>query len=199
MNWRFFTPEQRDALDAHLAGVLSEGVRLDALAALDWACAVARASLQPNREREIRDALSLRRRHCHDVAHHAEALAALLRTERPLWNTASIDWPALDNMLAAVVASARVEAPPAPRGSRRGRPSTTWRDQLIAVAFSVYPAGEAKKTAGSHFEQTVEMLLEFLNAEIADTHGLVRDALSRCPDPPYKVRARAVKGRNSTG
>lgn len=101
-----------------------------------------------------------------------------------LVGSAGIDWPALDKAL-EILAAAADERPT--RGGR-GRPSVKWRDRLISVVRSVYPTG-APTGLNSHFEQTVEMLLDFLGQDLQNVQRTIRSALRRQPNPPFTVVA----------
>ncbi len=62
----------------------------------------------------------------------------------------------------------------------RGAPADDARDKLVSVVFAVYPPDAAKRTRGSRFEKTVEMVLGFcLGRDVEDVHRLVREALRR--------------------
>lgn len=60
-----------------------------------------------------------------------------------------------------------------------GRPSKRWRDELIYLTYRLYPNGVASKTAGGHFEQTVEKVLGYLNSSINDLHKVVIASIRR--------------------
>lgn len=66
------------------------------------------------------------------------------------------------------------------RVSARGRPTKLLRSELIQRIFSCYRPGKAKKSANSHFEQTVAMVLAFVNepplGELA-LHDAIVDAI----------------------
>lgn len=64
----------------------------------------------------------------------------------------------------------------------RGRPRKLWRDNLVHRVYSIYPKGSAAKSHGSHFEETVGLLLGYLKREVDDVHSAVMDALSRPHD-----------------
>lgn len=182
---RFFTVEQETALADHLGGELGTDSILDAVLSLDLACALAvdERALAP----AVRARTSASRAHMLAVLKHASALEELLRSERPLVKTAGLDWAGLDRALSNVIESARLEVEATK--PRRGRPPLHWRDVMIAIAYEAYPTGKATRTIGSHFERTVEMLLEFIGQPVEDVHSLVMDALRRQPQAPWTTKA----------
>ena len=130
-----------------------------------------------------------RRRHAHHktIARLAGKLRERLGIEPPEAASDSIDWATVDALLARVAQAAATDA--SLTGPRRpGRPPLYWRDNLIAFAFACYPGGAALKSADSHFEQTVELLLGFLSHDPANVHDAVVDALARQPQPEWWIR-----------
>jgi hypothetical protein len=61
----------------------------------------------------------------------------------------------------------------------RGTPKKTHRDDIIRNIYNYYPDGTAKITVGSHFERTVEIVLDFLEPPLKDIHRTIRIALYR--------------------
>jgi len=183
---RFLTDRQSADIRRHLATVLPFDHLASALFAIDWACAWAAVEIKigPEACRQM----GASRDHFQQVFEAANALRYRLAIERPLSRTGDLDWEAFDDGLARVIDSALDHVGPARPRARRGRPPLDWRDRVISVVFSLYPEGAAKKTAGSHFEQTVEIVLELLDHEVADIHSVIVDALKRRPSPPFTVR-----------
>jgi hypothetical protein len=188
----FLTADQEADLRAHLVPILGVGEALErALFDLDCACYLAAGRSKSARrvEAERKVAQVTRRRHAHHktIARLTGKLRERLGIEAPEAASDDIDWATVDALLARVAQAAATEASlTAPR--RPGRPPLYWRDNLIAFAFACYPAGEALKSADSHFEQTVELLLGFLSPDPANGHDAVVDALARRPQPEEWVR-----------
>lgn len=196
MKFMFLTPEQVDGLRDHLTGMVPEsdpdGADLDAaVLAIDRAASACARNKMPSDLKRQRHA---GRVHVEKLAAAADQLRELLDIEfvgdqgiQPLvmHNGA---WPELATTLRDVAARARgVASMLTPQPGER-RPPDEHRDILISVIFSVYPPGTATKSRGSHFEQTVEMVLgDFLGRDV-EVHGLIRDALRRQPKPPFVVR-----------
>lgn len=158
-----------------------------------------RAKIETTSEGSLTRDATERREHAASVRTHATALAALLRS-RPTEigrldltaeNFEAIalmgsSWPLVVQAIALIAETATIEEAELQQPKRQGRRPQQWRDELIAAVFHAYPIGLAKKSEGSHFERTVEMLLGFLNREVSDLHGVVIDALKRCPDRPRR-------------
>jgi hypothetical protein len=186
------TPAQAHELREHLGSVLKVNDLDWAVAAIDMAASICfrggaesyqRAEALRRAESYLREQeASDRERHEHSraVAEHADALVALLSGERPAW-------AALIEPLRGVAQQAGIEADAYRPQAGAGRRADRWRDDLIATIYSVYPADTAKKTADSHFEQTVELVLGYIGREIENVHGLILAALNRTPDPPFYV------------
>lgn len=96
----------------------------------------------------------------------------------------SFDWPALQEGLRLLASAAAAEAAAFQPTIQRGAPPDWLRDRLINLIHAVYPPGAAKKSDGSHFEQTVAMVLRFIDREPGDVHGLVIAALKRWSAAP---------------
>ena len=188
----FLTADQEADLRAHLVPILGVGEALErALFDLDCACFLAADRIESATKVEARRkvAQETRRRHAHHkaIARLAGKLRERLGIEPPEAASEGIDWPTIDALLARVAHAATTEA--SLTGPRRpGRPPLYWRDNLIAFAFVGYPAGAALKSADSHFEQTVELLLGFLSHDSANVHDAVVDALARQPQPEGWIR-----------
>jgi hypothetical protein len=121
------------------------------------------------------------------IAQRIKELQRVLAHRPELWGEGSFDWRALEQQLAELerLVTRHIEGrTPRPR---RGRTPLDWRDDLVSLAYSLYPEGEAAKSEGSHFESTVAMLLQYLDAEVNDVHSVVVDALRRQPEPPFRV------------
>ena len=183
----FFSEQQQEDVRVHLSELLGGDELKDALAAIDFACAYAEVEMlkSPGEWREHFDAKAW---HFSRMLTFARNLRSSLRTEPPLWNTANLDWEKFDSALDQVIDSAQEHSRTEERPTRRGRPPEGWRDRLISVVHSIYPPGTAKKRVGSHFEDTVEILLGLLGREVEDVHTVILDALRRRPDPPYTVK-----------
>jgi len=186
MRWWFLTDEDAADLAEHLGAVIPARALPTAMLTIDMGCAEAQSSRTASpgewqRQRRISH------RHFAAIANHAAVLRDLLRTERPLHNTAVVEWPAFDAALDVLIRSARVHAETNQPKSGRGRLPVEWRDRLVSLIYSVYPPGAATKTENSHFEDTVDRVLALLDAAVEDVHSVVLDALRRCPDAPYVV------------
>jgi hypothetical protein len=59
----------------------------------------------------------------------------------------------------------------------KGAPKKTDRDDLIRAIYAYYPRDKAKKTEGSHFERTVEMVLGIVDSIPKDLHKTICNAL----------------------
>jgi hypothetical protein len=188
---RFLDSGQQTDLTELLSTVLTGDPLIDAVAAIDFACAWAESEIRLEKKTPgwTRAERGVRFKHFSALLVHATAVQDLLRANRrPLPGTIDLDWTAFDDALATVINSTRREVAAARPGSKRGRPPEEWRDRLITVVFSVYPVGAAMKTTGSHFEETVRMLLEYLGRELEDIHSVTLDALHRQPAPPFTLR-----------
>jgi hypothetical protein len=183
---RFFTSEQADAVREHLGRVLLGHALNEAIATLDWVCAEASTTLSVPKD-ERRRLRAEEHSHRVSILKHAAALQRLLHAERPLFRTAGLDWRQFDEWLAMLTEAARVEADCSRPASTKGRPAEDWRDRLVAVAYGVFPDGDAAIAKDSRFEVLVGMLLEFLDREIEDVHGMVVDALRRQPKPHFRL------------
>jgi hypothetical protein len=62
----------------------------------------------------------------------------------------------------------------------RGAPPNERRSELIRQLWRNYPKGTAKKTEGSHFEKTVQMVLSWLEPSPKDLHKTIIKALKGC-------------------
>jgi hypothetical protein len=60
---------------------------------------------------------------------------------------------------------------------KQGGQQKQHRDELISRIYSYYPNGSAKKTRGSHFEQTIEMVIGFLEPPPKDIHKTILNAM----------------------
>lgn len=159
----FLTPEQRKELIAHLAGVIPAERIPVALVSLDQACSV-----------DDRDWMLDLHRAKSAIAEHGQALLELLDDGKTVQRF-------LDE-LRAIVDDARIEAEwTSPLRRRPGRPADNRRAAIVLSAYRIYPRGAAKKTYGSHFEQTVAMLLRFIGHHITDVHGLIVRVLAEKP------------------
>jgi hypothetical protein len=187
----FFTPEQREELRAHLSEAIPSPQLDEALSSLDFMCKWAAAEIRldeadPGCQSRERAALS---RHLGAIKAHADNLRVLLGERHPLPGTAGIDWDQVERDLATISDAAQLERDARQR-TGGGRPAFEWRDDLIALTFSLYPAEAQLKSAGSHFELTVELLLGFLGRDVEDVHGPINQALARRPDPPFRLEAK---------
>ena len=189
----FLTADQEADLRAHLVPILGVGEALErALFNLDCACFLATDHIESAKkvEAERKVAQETRRRHAHHktIARLAGKLRERLGIEPPEAASDDIDWATVDTLLARVAHAAATDA--SLTGPRRpGRTPLYWRDNLIAFAFACYPAGVALKSADSHFEQTVELLLGFLgHPDPANVHDALVDALARQPQPEWWIR-----------
>lgn len=183
----FLDADQKATLEAQLSEVLSGDQLLTAIAAIDMVCANAQCarSTPENERRRERD-----QEHAHfsRLAINVEALRRDLQHQRPEWGTIGVDWSALDDVLSVVAQSSAAEAAATAASTSQGRPPKDWRDRVVAVVFHAYPDGDALKSRDSHFERTVQKVLEFLDDYPVDVHSLVIDSLARRPDPPFTVQ-----------
>lgn len=71
----------------------------------------------------------------------------------------------------------------------RGAPRTEWRDELIAVVHAHYPATKITIATGSHFEQTIEILLNYLGVapDPEVLHKQILRTLKAAPQVPFIV------------
>ena len=61
-----------------------------------------------------------------------------------------------------------------------------WRDRLIVTVYVAYPPGTAKKSVGSHFEDTVGMVLGWLDpVGPATLHRSILRVMDRGPAPYF--------------
>lgn len=183
--WDFLTPDQRLDLHESLRDLVPDDTaREAAILAIDMACGQAKLELQ--HPAVIAKHMAVERQHMRAVVKAVDQLRTALEHQWPRWGLAGLDRDRLLRDLAAVRAAATTDAGPETRPAP-GRPPLVWRDRLIAVVYSIYPEGTALKSQGSHFERLVELLLEWLGAEIDDVHSVIIDAMRRCPDPPFRV------------
>lgn len=185
-----FTEDQQERLEVHLATKFDGHANGFSDAVFAIAEAFRYASVEIRYEDALRRERTESRRHFARLVEHAAALRSSLATERPLWNTSEINWKRLDADLETLIRSASVHAESKP--AKRGAPPLEWRDNLISVVFSVYPMSRAKKSDGSHFEQTVSLLLEFLGLPLSDPHKQIEQSLRRKTRggvviPPFRV------------
>jgi hypothetical protein len=176
------TPDQLAELEEHLRGALDGHALAEAVAGIEYAVEWVAV------EEFARDHDTKRRHYDHDrrILEAATQLRALLRTERPMWGMRSPDWLNFDDVLARIIHSTTETTAQSPV-RRRGRPPEHWRDQLIAVIRGVYP-DDAETTTSSHFVGTVELVLvEMVGHNVEDVGSVIRGALRRCPDPPFRV------------
>lgn len=115
----------------------------------------------------------------------ARDLRRALAGTPPLWDTAGIDWKALDAVLCRVERSANAEAT-APKRPR-GPPALAWRDELVALVHAHYPPAKRKLSWSSHFEGTIALLLGYLGEDVdrEDLHKQVGRILKRAPRAPF--------------
>ncbi len=182
-----FSDEQRADLDSHLAEIVPDDARrrvaVEVLESMAGLCIISASEAK-----EVADAL---RAHYLEISKTARRLKKLLQEDVSLQYTIAVGpaprprlldkWeaPFVMQQLHRLSAGAADVIPIATRGT----PRDVHRDNLIAMIYSLYPPGAAKKTQGSHFEQTVEMVLQFVGRDIQNIHGLVLAALERT-DPP---------------
>ncbi|HVO12178.1 MAG TPA: hypothetical protein VMX54_15665 [Vicinamibacteria bacterium] len=182
-------------LSSHLAEVIPSEHLAGAVAAIVAMADFMAHDTGPSRNRRTRIA---RAAHLRKVAESAATLARLLRCGQPSLyavNGRVVDYAGLDGTLEQIAESARGEAWVMQPSAKAHRPPDEARDVLIATVYSVYPADEAKKAVGSHFETTVEMVLGFLGRDVEDVHGLILRSLRRKPEPPWLV----FDGRSAWG
>lgn len=181
-----FTAEQYNELDEHLRQEIPLADLPSAIFAI--AMVFLAAQIEIAHKSDLADGRVARRRHMASVHKHATELQRLLAIGRPLVGTQRIRWDRFDAELRDAVVAAEVESAAADeRPARRGRRPEAWRDDLVSVVYSVYPAGAAKRSVGSHFEATIDLLLNYLGKPVSDVHSVVLDALVRCPAPPFQV------------
>jgi hypothetical protein len=191
-----FSPEQRADLEHNLKEILAGESLNKGLIAVAIAFGEARIFIEHRHElKSLNDA---DREHFAAVLHHASALQALLSERRPTRHLSSRLWAPFDEELsrltlrfrtglAAIAQSAAQHVWGTQLATGPGRTPEVWRDRLIATVYHVYPPGTAKKAQGSHFEDTVDLLLRMLGQPVSDVHSVVLGALKRCPDPPIRV------------
>lgn len=88
-------------------------------------------------------------------------------------------------------AAAATAKPPRPRGAPRQR----WREELFVLVRELYLPHKAVIAELSHFEDTIEMLLEFLDVRLPDIHKEIRRVLAREPGLPFVVSGSALLER----
>lgn len=181
------TPEQAGDLDERLADVIVDvDDRYDAIAAIDTVCFEADLFKRHHDE----TASEQERKRFQEMGRHAKELLRLLDGGRPpRVGTGQIEWEPFRTWLVAAAAAAIVEGEnPQLRPPQLGRRPKTWRDRIISMVYHVYPSGAATQTTGSHFEQTVDNVLEWMNGGVENVHDLICDALRRQPEKPVDVR-----------
>jgi hypothetical protein len=184
----FLNEDQQAELTDHLSAVLQGDQLAVAVASIDFMLVLADSELRIEAETGWGRAERAERfRHFSALVTCATTLQALLKATRPLPGTAEISWKAFDDQLATVIEAAHIEIDAAHPTRKKGRPPEEWRDRLVSVAFSVYPAETATKAKNSHFERTIELLLGFLSQDLQDVHSVVIDALERQPKPPFTL------------
>lgn len=169
--WLFLNERQRDELSKHLDSISGMDVE-STIEMIDAACFFAKHNPEvpaPKIRKWIAEYTQIRRA--------ASKLVPLLSVHDFPKDLAIRIIEDLENLIR--LASARERSCSFWVGGGRGRKSIIWRDDLIALVFGRYPRGAAKKSVGSHFEQTIEMILGYLNKEVSDVHGVIVDALRR--------------------
>lgn len=189
----FLEPEQQAELETHLAAVFPPDKLFDAILAADTVCAWARAEI------DFPSALDERAAELDVMIASASRLSQLLqnRTSRPAGmneDEAATQSSQLERMRQRAVDESHVLAP---QHRGRGRRRLEWRDRLVAVMWHAYPAGVATKSVGGHFEETIEILLRFLDRDVANVHGVIIEALKRQKAPAIRVEAARLKSGNS--
>jgi hypothetical protein len=112
------------------------------------------------------------------IAALAQQLGDALRAESDDENILAplVELPALDRVAAA---ASRFIAERPKRG--RHAPSEEWRDGLIALVHSHYPAAMRKVSRSGSFEKTIEKVLGYVGVELKDVHRQVLRTLRRSP------------------
>jgi hypothetical protein len=177
--------EQEMLLKAHLLEVLTEDDLRRVLPFLDEVLGIARVQIKhPEEYKAVR---KQHYKHMTLILKHARALAALLEVQMPTAQLNHGGYEIFQDRLDFLIHCAERDIESLRvRDGRKGRPSFEWRDSLIATVFHSYPKGKATKTDGSHFQQTIELLLQFLGREVENTHDVLVDALRRHPEPPFE-------------
>jgi hypothetical protein len=128
------------------------------------------------------------RNHYVRMSEMAHELIAVLDWEAPHGPMSSltarsgfqISWAPLRELLVQLQREAEEET--ATWTGKRGRHTEKWRDELIRAVHAAYPQttkSRAKKSRESHFERTIDLLLDWLGAKVSDTHGAVIRALRK--------------------
>lgn len=197
----YLKAEQISELTEHLSEVLSDQELDRAVVTLDHAVASARPHSDPRWQRDWenfenatirhllaveKQATELRRRLDELKANHVQIVFGRI-------NEPEFEWPRFLEALERVREGANYGARRYKKRGR-GRPVLKWRDELIATAFSIYPAGKAELAAESHFERTVEILLSFLGTstiktEVEALHAVIAEARDRHPAVPSPLSA----------
>jgi hypothetical protein len=179
----FLNPEQERELREHLARDIPAAALSPAMQAINWQL---KHGDFDERSR-ARSAATRKQRFSHRerMVRAVADLIELIYEDRPGWT--DINWQTLVASLDELHKAARIERSIFEPHGRRGRKLFDGRDGLVSVAFSVYPRGTAKKSVGSRFEHTVEMLFRFLGIEVEDVHSVILDALRRQPIPPVMM------------
>lgn len=169
VKWHFLQPKMRQELTTHLGKIDKLNVDL-ALWGIDLMCSAAK-NWKNTPMREIRKN-GMRYK---AVVRHTDKLVRLLKEisdnrfapSRFVEMLVYLSRRAADRSLVYEIEPGR------------GRKPIEWRDDLIEIVYRCYPSGSVVKSDGSHFEETIEMILGYIDKEVSDVHSVVMDALRR--------------------
>jgi hypothetical protein len=176
------TPEQERALNAHLRLGLPDPDAKRLFAAIDHWLFYGPWSATPEAQEWHAD----NRARSGRIAQLARALRCELEAEREREGIIvhGLDWPSLGASLERIATTA-ARLTGTPQAPKPGRRTLTWRENLIALVQAHYPSGKLSRSRGSHFEETIAMVLRFLGESLGDLHGQIIRTLKRRPASPF--------------
>lgn len=175
-DWLFLNLSQRDELADHLRKKI-KGEHVEMLMeCIDSLCVAAKVG--PASPREIAEFSSADK----IIAGHASELELLLKSPANGFKIRKGFIEQLDRIRRVADASAAgwdqqlmIEK----TAGIMGRPSYRWRDHYIYLVSRFYPTYAFSKTAGGHFERTIELTLGYLGRSVADVHGVILRSIAR--------------------
>ncbi len=176
------TPEQERALDAHLRLRLPAPDAKRLFAAIDDWLFYGPSSATP----DAQEWHAANRARSSRIADLARNLRAELHAEHEAEGIIAhgVDSPALDASLEKVIMMAARLAG-ASRPARRGPRTLGWREDLIGLVCAHYPPDKLSRARGSHFEETIAIVLRVLGESLGDLHSQIIRTLKRRPASPF--------------